>query len=242
MEQKIKRHLSAVGVIIFVCVLIYIGTGNILFAIGIFIGGLFFYGSGEAFLDYCRQRTTLFFANIGPKGRSSIIESDIFTLKSPYEADVEYQVNIVGGSSVPYLPFHGFGPVFICPRDYVKTEFHGGMIAIADWHKIEFDMLPRSFQKSIADRVIHFNRSMGFYWADTTKFNEQMKSDNFIDLAERSKKQEQIINILGTQNQELMSTINSLTSTLKEMRLIPDDKYRRQPQPYKPQPPYQQGY
>lgn len=235
-EYKSYRHLGAIGVTIFICIIIFIATRNILLCIGIGFGILFFYASGEAFIDYCKRRTTLFFTNIGIKGNNSIIESDMFTLKSPYENDLEYKVSVTGGSSVPYLPFHGFGPVYICPSEYVKP-FHGGMLAIADWYKVDFDMLPKSFQKALQDRVTHFNKSMGFYWADTTKFNEAMRSKLNIDLAERSKKQEKLINELDTQNQQLMSTINSLTNTLKETRLVPEDHYNRRPREYRP-PPY----
>lgn len=236
-EPKTMRHLGAVIVTLIISILIVVGMGNILFGVVSFIGILFFYASGEAFIDYCRVRTTLFFANVGQKGRSSIIQADMFPLKSPYkDGKSEYMVCCTGGSSVPYLPFHGFGPVFICPKDYVKTTFHGGIVAIADWHRVKFDSLPRSFQKALKDRLEHFNSNMGFYWADTSPFNNLMQSEVDINLTERNLEQETKINELNQYNQELITTVNNLINTLKELKGTGEMGYdnRRQPPWHRP--------
>jgi len=232
-EPKTLRQIGAVIDNLIISILISVGLGNIVFGIVSFIGILFFYASGEAFIDYCRVRTTLFFANVGPKGRSSIIQADMFPLKSPYKKeDTKYMVSCTGGSSVPYLPFHGFGPVFICPEEYVKTNFHGGVVAIADWHRISFDSLPGSFQKAIKDRLEHFNKNMGFYWADTSQFNKLMESTVDINLSERALEQESMINTLKQQNQEYVTTINSLVNTLKELKATGETGYDRRPPPW----------
>lgn len=233
-EPKTMRHMGAVGVTLVIAILIVVGTGSILWGIMGFFAIIFFYASGEAFIDYCRVRTTLFFANVGPKGRSSVIQADMFPLKSPYkDGKSEYTVCCTGGSSVPYLPFHGFGPVFICPSDYVKTNFHGGVVAIADWHKIKFGSLPRSFQNALKDRLEHFNKSMGFYWADTSQFNELMKSEVDINLTERNLEQEAKINELNQYNQELVTTVNNLINTVKELKITGDSNgYDRRPPPW----------
>ena len=152
MNQKLMRHIgAAVGIIIgaIFCTLFF---KNILIGIGIVIGGIFTYGSLDAITYQCKLLTFGLFANIGLKGRSSIVPGDKFDLKSPYD-DKKYNL---GGSSVTLIPFHGFGPVFIA-LDGIPREEEGEIQINAHWDKVTFDMLPDQWQTTIKDRVVHFS-------------------------------------------------------------------------------------
>jgi len=230
MEGKTYRHTIAVIATICLSVIIFLGTKSFPFSAIAFIGILFFYASGEAFIDYCKMRTPLFFANIGLKGHSSLIESDTFTIPSPYEEEPIYRVMMVGGSAVPYLPFHGFGPVFICPDEYVKRDFQGAYLAIADWVKVPFDSLPQLFQNALLTRLEHFNPKITeIYFADTSPINEVMKSDLYIDLALRCKNLEAEKNALSAQNEDLRVALKSTMNIVKEIKETKERENERPP-------------
>jgi len=230
MEGKNYRHFVAVVITIFICVVIYLGTDNPVFAVIAFVGILFFYASGEAFIDYCRMRTPLMFANIGVKGHSSLIEADTFTIQSPYEGEPPYRIMMAGGSAVPYLPFHGFGPCFICPDKYVHKDFQGGFLAIADWFKVPFDNLPQFFQNALRSRIEHFNPKMTeIFFADTSPLNEKMKADIFIDLSLRCKNLEAEKNALSAQNEDLRVALKSTMNIVNEIKESREDRMDRRP-------------
>jgi len=226
------RHIGAAIGLTIAAIFVTYQFENIGWGILTFIGGGFMYLSGDAFIYQCRMWSTCFFANIGKKGHSSIIEADMFNLQSPYKGEPEYKIMMTGGSSVPILPFHGFGPLFICPDAYVKRNFHGGVLALANWTRIKFDSLPETWQNNLVTRLEHFNPSTtDIYFADTSPINKKMNGDEYINLSAVKTQQEGIINALTNQNNDLRTALQSMTSITKEIRSLNDQD--QQPKKYK---------
>jgi len=232
MKLKTLRHLGASIALVVASIIVTYITENLFFGVITFVGGGFLYLSGDAFIYQCRMLSTGFFANIGRKGHSSIIEADMFDIQSPYKGEPLYKVMMTGGSSVPILPFHGFGPVFICPKEYVKKDFHGAIFAIADWFKVEFNHLPSLYKGALVNRLEHFNpNTTDIYFADTSPNNAKMKSDVFVNLAMRCAKQEEIIEDLDQRNEKLQTALQSLSSVAKDIRSL--EERTEQPKKYK---------
>ena len=228
MNLKTLRHIGAAIGLAIASVFVTFYFENIAFGIIAFVGGGFMYLSGDAFIYQCRMWSTCFFANIGKKGHSSIIEADMFNMPSPQEDEPEYKIMMAGGSSVPILPFHGFGPVFICPNAYVKRDFHGAVLAIADWRRVGFDNLDTTYQDALTSRLEHFNQNTtDIYFSDTTEFNEKMKSSTYIDLSKRSERLQSSVNTLQTENEDLRKEIMSNMNMLKQRQKdVADEKPR----------------
>lgn len=232
MRIKAMRHLGALIALVIASVFVAYMFNNIGWGVFAFFAGGFLYLSGDAFIYQCRMLSTGFFANIGKKGHSSIIEADMFDLQAPYKGEPVYKFMMAGGSSVPILPFHGFGPLFICPKAYVKHDFHGAILAIADWTKVRFDCLPETWQNNIITRLEHFNpKSTDIYFAETSKINEKMKGDVYINLSATKLQQEAIINSLTQQNSDLRTALQEMSSITREIKTLNDPS--EQPKRYK---------
>lgn len=239
MNPRTVRHIAAIIAIAFIAIVIGIAFDNILLSpIAFFVLG-FMYASADAFVDYCKMRSPMLFANIGIKGHTSLIDSDWFdvplqipesikTDESYSSQDAEktangkpviYRVMCGGGSSVAYLPFHGYGPIFICPREYVKTQYHGGWLAIADWYYLTFDKLPEEFQNALMTQVVHFRpEHTEVYWADTSPINGELKGDVAINLSLRCSRLQEANTALRTENHDLVAALQSMSSLSHEIK------------------------
>ena len=227
LDLKTKRHAAAAGALFGVAVFISYAMQNVLFGAAAFFIGGFMYMSGDAFIYQCRMMTTGFFANIGRRGHSSLIEADEFDWQPPYTGMPLYKVMCVGGSSVPILPFHGFGPVFVCPKGWVKKDIHGVVLALADWTKTDFDCLPEALQKNLIDRLEHFNpRTTPIYYADSSAYLSKngLSAEVKINYAMRATEQEKIINDLKQEKKDMMTSMGGMANLMKTIQDIDRDR------------------
>ena len=241
MEQKTLKQIGLVVGTIGVGALVYLLSDNLLIAVGVGIGVAIFYESGEWLFSHCKLNSYGFFADVGKKGHSSIIEDDKLRLFSPYDDGVTYMCFRPGGSDLWWAPFHGMGDIYIAKEDLVKEE-DGAIIVKGDWSILDkFEDLPMGWQKRILykyrqDRTLPFNprRHRVFYTEAYTPqinaYDEQRKAMN-IKEQERFLKQEGIITALSQQLESLLTVMASERDFLK--RYKPEEPSEEKPVKYK---------
>jgi len=220
MEQQTQTNLMKWGFILGITVIVGFFTENIIYGIITFVVTMIMSESAVWCYAFCQLNTRGFFANVGIKGHSSIIEDDVVELWSPYEKDKKFICFRPGGSRVWWMPFHGMGDVYIINSELV-TQANGMTIAYGDYfcclnkkRNPDFSQIPLDWQNKIInsfsqERMFPFKPDKHKVWIAFSRGSSVFQKEKNISYSSTIAEQESLITTLRNRVDELQQIINS---------------------------------